>query len=290
MTRLTRGFLIAGLLLSFGCSDAKQARPQGGLASEAPAAREKGGDKPAPRKIIYTANVDLVVDDFDGAVEQLRKLAADHDAYVAKSDLRGTPGAPRSGSWTVRVPVKRFEDFVRAVSRLGELQRNSLDSEDITDRYYDLEAHIKTDEAEEAALRKLLEQAANTDSLLAIRKELREVRGKIEQQKGQLQRWSKETELATVHVSLLDRKAYKPPVVPKFTSTAGRIFSDSLDAIVTLVQMLALAVVALAPWLLVGGVLALAFRTAWKRRRRRRGPAVAPAPAGAGGAAPPPLA
>jgi hypothetical protein len=280
--------IVAGLLLSFGCSDAQKEAPKKQAAMGAPAAPEQAGDKPVARKIIYTAHIDLVVDDFDQAVEQLSKLTADHDAYVAKSDVRGTPGTPRSGTWTVRVPVARFEDFVKVVSRLGELQRNSTDSEDITDKYYDLEAHIKTDEAEETALRKLLEQAGNKDTLLALRKELREVRGQIEQQKGQLQRWSKETQLATVHVSLLDRKDYKPPLAPKFTSTAGRMFWGSLETMLTVVQMLALAAVALGPWLLVLGVLVVVFRTAWKWHRRRRGLDVAPGAAGEDSAAVPP--
>jgi hypothetical protein len=230
----------------------------------------KEGAAPVARKIIYTANVDLVVDDFDKAVEEVHKLMTAHAAYVARSEVRGSPGVPRSGTWTIRVPVDSFPDFVNAVAGLGELRRNATDSEDITDKFYDLAARIKNDEAEEAALRKLLEKASDKDVLLALRKELRAIRGEIEQQKGQLERWSKETQLATVNLTLVDRKDYVAPLAPSFGGAIGRTFEGSVEAMLSVGKGLVLAAVALAPWLVPLGILALVARVAWRRYRPRR--------------------
>src|SRR5262249_24593010 len=58
------------------------ARPVGGNAAADP-----GAAKPTPRKIIYTGNVDLVVDDFDKAEQQLRELIEEHESYLANSQI-----------------------------------------------------------------------------------------------------------------------------------------------------------------------------------------------------------
>src|ERR1700722_1480686 len=81
---------------------------------------EKGGaEKALPRKVIYTAHADLVVEDFDRAEEEVGRLVKEHDAYVARSDVQGEPGTPRRGSWTVRVPAARFDAFRQALAHLG---------------------------------------------------------------------------------------------------------------------------------------------------------------------------
>jgi hypothetical protein len=184
----------------------------------------------------------------------------------------------------VRVPADQFDAFVAAVVKLGELRRSHTDSQDITDQYYDVKAHIKTDEAEEAALLKLLEKAPNDklQDLLAVRRELKEVRAQIEQQKGRVQRWDKETQLATVVVSFIDRKDYVPPVVPDFGTSIGRTFQGSIEALLTVGRVLVLAAVALAPWLVVLAVFALPVGLVLRRRGKRR-----PGPAGPAGAAEP---
>jgi hypothetical protein len=279
MKRLTQGMIVGGLVLALGCAGGQEKKATARVhreAEEAPLGAPGGapaqgpaGAEPVARKIIYTANVDVIVDEFDDAVEQLRGLIKANKGYIAKSEVAGSPGVPRTGNWTIRVPVDHFEDFLKAVSALGELRRNATDSEDIADKYFDLEARIRTDEAEEVALRKLLEQAANKEILLGLRQELRSIRGQIEQEKGQLQRWSKETQLATVHLTLHDRKDYVSPVTPAFGATVGRTFQGSLDALETFGKGLVLTVVAAGPWLVILAALALVGRAGWRWHRRR---------------------
>jgi len=219
------------------------------------------------RKIIYTANLDLIVDDLDAATRELEKAVEEVKGYVARSEVRGTPGSPRQGTWTIRVPVAKFDSLREALSRLGELRRNSVDSEDITDRYYDMQARLKTNQAEEEGLRELLKKSAKTEDVLAVRKELNAVRGTIEEQQGKIQRWDKETQLATINVSMLDRKDYTPPVVPNFGSSIGRTFQASVQAMVEFGKGIVLVVTALVPWLLVLAVIGIPSWWRWRRRK-----------------------
>src|SRR5579875_3446623 len=73
----------------------------------------------APRKIIYTGFVDLIVDDFDGSESRLLQLVGDDEGYVAESAIYDEPHSPRSGTWKVRIPNKHFDAFMAAVAKLG---------------------------------------------------------------------------------------------------------------------------------------------------------------------------
>jgi hypothetical protein len=229
---------------------------------------ERAAEKATPRKIIYTGLVDLIVDDFDQAVQQLRQLVEEHKGYLADSAIHNQPGAPRSGSWTVRVPQKDFEAFMDAAARFGEVRSRTTNSQDITDAYYDSAARMKADETEEKSLLSLLEKTqGKVEDILKVREQLRVVRGQIEQRKSQLQRWDKDVDRATVTIKLLDRRDYTAPIVPDFGSSIGRTFQNSVSALVTFGKALVLVVVALAPWLAVLALLGAPGYVLWRRRR-----------------------
>ena len=228
----------------------------------------EGADKPTPRKIIYTGTLDLIVDDFDAAEQQLRELVEEHEAYFADYNIHNQPGSPRSGVWTVSVPSKRFDAFMQATAKFGEVRNRTTNSQDITDAYHDKAARLKADETEEKSLLALLEKTqGKVEDILRVREQLRIVRGGIEQEKSQLQRWDKDVDRATVTVKLLDRRDYKPPIIPDFGSTIGRTFQGSIDALVLFGKAIILTVVALAPWLVVLGLLVTPGFILWRRRR-----------------------
>ena len=250
-------------------ADKKPAKEDGAPAGKPPVA--PAANKPTPRKIIYTGTVDLVVDDFDKAEQQLRQLVEEHGGYLDNSDIHNQPGSPRSGSWTVRVPTKEFAPFVRQVAAFGEVRNRSTNSQDITDAYHDKAARLKADETEEKSLLGLLEKTqGKVEDILRVREQLRIVRGQIEENKSRLQRWDKDVDLATVTVKLLDRRDYTPPLLPDFGSTVGRAFSDSIDALVLFGKAIVLTVVTLGPWLPVLAVIATPGFVIWRRRRAAR--------------------
>src|SRR5262245_49471759 len=79
-------------------------------------AKELGA--PVDRKIKYTAEVRLVVEDFARAQGELLTLVKAQKGYVARSDSGGSPGSSRYAQWTVRIPVEKFDAFREAVAKL----------------------------------------------------------------------------------------------------------------------------------------------------------------------------
>ncbi len=88
------------------------------------------------RKIKYTADLKVIVEDLDKAQKELDKLiSAIPKAYVAQSEINPSPGTVRHGFWRVRIPIDAFKSFREQVAGLGEVEVNKIDSEDLTEEY-----------------------------------------------------------------------------------------------------------------------------------------------------------
>jgi hypothetical protein len=81
--------------------------------------------------------------------------------------------------------------------------------------------------------------------------------------------WDNLVALATVNVSLRERKGYVPPESPSFGKSIARTFSGSLDMLSAFGQTIVLVGVALAPWLPVIAIVAIGGWLFFRRQRRR---------------------
>lgn len=232
-----------------------------------------------PRKIIYTANVDLIVVDFGKIEQEIPRLAQQFGGYIAQQDLSGLSGSQRRGTWTVRVPVEKFDAFLDAVVALGEPQQTRRDSKDVTEQFFDIEARLRNKKVEEQRLLKLLEErTGKLEDVLAVEKELSRVRGEAEQMEGTLRMLANLTSLTTVTIKATELRDYKPPAAPTFGTTLARTFQNSLQSLVNFGKAIVLVVVALAPWMPVVAIVGLGIW--WIVRaatRRRRPPPLTPA-------------
>jgi hypothetical protein len=231
------------------------------------------GDEAVPslettvRRIIRTAEIKLIVNDFERAENELKKLLnGTKNCYVAEADMKGASGSPRLGEWKVRLPVAQFDAFCNAVARLGIPETNRIDSKDVTEEYYDLEAHIRNKKIEEARLQKLLEKATGKlEEVLSVEREITRVRGEIEQQEGRLRLLANLTALTTVSIIIQEIKNYVPPQTPSFASSIATTFFSSFGLLIDFGKGLFLLLVALSPWF---SVVALVAIPGWLLRRR----------------------
>jgi hypothetical protein len=232
--------------------------------------QKKAQAEAVPRKIVYTASVDLLVGDWSDAVGRLEAVTKQFHGVVAQSAITSNPGSPRSANWRVRVPVDRFDDFVNQIAGLGEATRNTTDSDDITDKYYDFQVRMENKKIEVGRLQKIInERTGKISEVLEAEREIGRVTTELEQLKGTLKLWDNQTALSTVNITMRERTRYVAPVVPTFASTAAQTFSNSVNSLVVISQNLALVIVALTPWLpliVIAAFLArFGLRRAWQQ-------------------------
>jgi hypothetical protein len=234
----------------------KAEEPPAGRPARAQAEQKEAAVKQVARKIIYTATLRLIVEDFPKSSDAFQKLVEDHEGYVAQAEVTSSPGAARQASWKVRVPVKQLDAFRKVVKRLGEVEVDKLDSEDITDQFYNLEDRIKT---KTQTRDRLLEQQKKIEGsakdLLAYDREIDGIQEQLDQMQGQIDRLGKLSALTTCNVTLVEKRRFdadKPPdkaETPTFGQRVGRTFADSWGVLSDFGQGVALLAVALTPWL-----------------------------------------
>lgn len=238
------------------------------IEDDAPA---KDADTPRlERKVIYNATLDIVVENITDVSARVEELARKHDGFVAKSAIQTASGHPRSGSWTIRVPVARYDEFLNAAGTLGELEQRTEDSREVTAEYYDLETRIRNKQLEEERLLKhLADSTGKLEDILAVEKELARVRTEAEQMQGQLRVLQDLTALSTVTLNAREILGYVPEERATFGTRIRRAWTQSLNGLAAAVKLAVIATVIVTPWLIVIGV-PLAGLTLLGRRSLRR--------------------
>lgn len=237
-------------------------KSRGGMAGESPAL------KAVARKIIYTAEVSMVVEKLAPAQQKLMELVRKQGGYIAETNISGSSGEPRNGSWTIRVPVGGYQNFLDAVSKIGEVQTLTTDSSDVSEEYYDIEARLRNKRVEEKRLIDHLNRSTGKLSeILQVEKEISRVRGEIEQMQGRMRVLQNLTSLTTITVTIQEVKDYIPPAPPTFGTEIARSFSGSFGGLIDFGKGLVLLGVALLPWAVAGLVVTLPLWIALYRRR-----------------------
>ena len=225
------------------------------MGPQAPAASKSATTAPAPapailRKIIYDARIDLLVKSLSVTERAILDLIQENGGFLAESTIAAQTGTQRDATWRARVPVNRFDSFVSAVSRLGEVRTNHVGSQDVTEEYYDIEARIRNKQEEEKRLLKhLADSTGKLEDILSVERELTRVRGEIEQMQGRLRFLANRAELSTVTITATEWKDYTPPVAMTLQAQLGHTFFGSLNALSAFGKSLLLVLVALVPWI-----------------------------------------
>ena len=223
------------------------------------------------RKIIFTADIQLVVDEFEGVNKAVTDLAKKHGGFIASSNIYGSEGEPRRGDWTLRIPSQHFDIFVDGSKALGQVRCHSQDSQEVTAEYVDLEARSRNLKAEEQRLHKHLDESTRSlKDILEVEREIARVRGEIERIQGRLNVLKDLTSLSTVSLSIEEIKDYipEPTEEPSYATQLARTWDNSTGAVGGFFTNLSLGIVGFVPWLVVLLPLTLMGWLGWKRLRR----------------------
>lgn len=220
-----------------------------------------------PRKIIRNAELSLETMEYESALERIPTLTEQSGGYVESASSNGlslyeqSRGYPsrRNAYFTVRVPAEHLDDFVSALSQEFNMVNKSESSSDITDRYYDTQAHLSNLQIQEKRLLELLEQAGKLADLLEIEKELADVRYQIETLTATMKRMDSQVAYSIVNISLEEVVEYKEVTAPPrtFGDRLGETFKDSWENFLNICENLLFGAIYLAPLVLTVAIAAV---------------------------------
>lgn len=232
------------------------------------------------RMIIYTVDMEIIVKDTVATLSQVENLSAEMGGFVSESSSWKDEGQLRARV-TLRVPAGRLDEALARVRDLAlDIERESRDSDDVTDDFTDLEARLRTKRAYEEELLELLETrqeaTGDTEAILEVYRELTRIRGEIEQIQGRMNSLSNLAAMATIHLVLTPDALMQPITVGTWQpqGTARQAIRALINALQFVVDATIWILLFMVPMLIVILLpLFLIFRAIFKWRRKRRQPA-----------------
>jgi len=159
------------------------------------------------RQVLFRAAMDVTVEDPMAAAAQVQDFVTSVDGYVEGS--RG--GSDDEVEMSLRIPAAALVQVMDGVRTLGNVERESSSSADVTGRMIDLEARIQSLASVRDRLRGYIDRATNVDEIISIERELTRVQTEIERLTGELE--SMRSRVAMSELALtLDRKHTPGPL------------------------------------------------------------------------------
>jgi hypothetical protein len=215
--------------------------------------------------IIYTGELSLVVDDVEAAQTDAVALVEGVGGYVAAAESYAYSEGLRRISLTLRVPAEAFNATMEGLRELAlEVRRDSISSQDVTQEYVDLSSRLTALEAKADRLEELMEQAEDTEAVLAVYEELSETQIQIEETKGRMRYLERRSDMATITVELtpdalsrpLEVAGWRPQgTVKRAVETLIEIFRFLIDALIWIILVVVPVLVFIG--LLIYGVIRL---------------------------------
>jgi hypothetical protein len=221
-------------------------------------------------KVVKTGEMDLAVNKgkVPATMNQLIGLATLERGYIA--DSHSSQGPSPTGSVTLRVPVQSFESTLGQVRQLRNVKVVSQQTagEDVTNKYVDLQARVRSLVATRSTFERLLARATTIGDTLAVQSRITDVQTQIEQLQGELRVLNDQTTFGTLTVTL-DENATKVIARPHHQSGMSKAFHRSLDRFVHGIEAIVGVIGPLLLVALLAGIAWAAGRPVYRRVRRQ---------------------
>lgn len=249
----------------------------GGMGLEATAENGLIGDK-----VIKTVFSSYETLEYESTIQHVLELNQKYAGYVEYSyestyspsgsfTPEGSSRQYRRMEYTLRIPTASLTSFLKDMEGAEAVKvSEQVGSQDITQSYRDTEARINVLRQKEERLNELLTQATTIDQILQIENSLSDTIAEREALQAQLDSYDDLIDYTQVHLTVTERmrvSSTRGDSLP-FLVRVREAFLDSLYAFYYWVQDAAIWFIYLLPFLVVLGLLLLAFLAARRFYRR----------------------
>lgn len=173
-------------------------------------------DPGGERIVIKNANLSLVVDDPSGSMDAISRLADEMGGFVVAArvyqDQIESGAKVTRAEITIRVPSEKLNDALSSIKDESDQDplSESIDSQDVTSDYTDLQSRLRNELAAQAQLQKFMDQAKTTEDVMRVYNEQVQVGQRIETLKGQIQYYEQSAALSSIQTQLVPNEAVQP--------------------------------------------------------------------------------
>ncbi len=214
--------------------------------------------------IIKTGYLEVQVDDTNEAVEEVGDIAQVYNGYVQSSYTYEDYSGQIIGEVTFRVPVDKFDSALDDVREFADyVSYESIDAEDVTETYMDLDARLGTFYELEEQYLAVLDSAYTVTDILLVYDYLQDVREEIESLESSMQYYESQSSYSTISVYMEEElSVFEGPEKWRPLNVVKEAFSDWIGFLQGLVDKAIWLVIYVWPLVIIWLV--------WRWRKRRK--------------------
>jgi len=238
---------------------------------------------PDSRKIIRHMSMDLETREFTDALQSIQAAVAEAGGYIESQSQDGYNSLgsrsryqERYAHIQARVPSAKLDEVARSVGGFCNVLSQSENMDDITDSYYDAQAHLSTLKVQEERLLAILEKADKLEDIITLESALSDVRYQIESLTASIRRMDSQVTYSYLNISLREVVEYqeiqeKPRTFGERMSEAfGDGVGDMVDGLQNFALFLARVGPSLVVLILIVAAIVLVVRACGKASDKRR--------------------
>lgn len=210
------------------------------------------------RMLIRNGSMTLEVENIEETRLALEKVCKEFNAWLS-SEHQARYNSRIQYTAEIRVEASKFDTLIKRLEDLAiTVEDKTINAQDVTEEFIDVEARLKTKRELEARYREILKQAKSVTDILAIESQLNTVRAEIESMQGRLNYLKSQVAFSTLNLSYYQNTRTDFG----FFSKVGNAFADGWE------NLLAFLLVLLQLWPFVISIItAVYFFVRYKRRK-----------------------
>ncbi|MGJ1266222.1 DUF4349 domain-containing protein [Sphingobacterium spiritivorum] len=216
------------------------------------------------KKIIKTGSVSVESRDVAKSKKDLDALVSKHKGFYEEETLsKGNSIA--SYNLKIRIPVQSYEAFIAELENgKDNITSKSIQSQDMTGQFYDLDSRLKSKKAYLQRYTELLGKARNVKEILEIEEQIRVIQEEIDATAASLKSLSEQVAYSTLSVYLYQEQSNISIGADSF----GTKLVDAVRFGWTALETFFIILIRIWPFLLIG-VLGFVVIRKYKKRRKQ---------------------
>ncbi len=220
-----------------------------GYSADAPSGAESDGasGSSTERKRITRYNIDLEVPDVEEAMNGVQQFTEEYAGIVDSSSF--SRETDTRGTLAVRVPEENVTAFLDALEQNWEVKSSQKNSDDVTDRYTEIELELRNRRQELRQLEKLINRTNDTSDLIEIQDRMSHLRSRIQYLENQLTGLDRRIEYTEVTVN------FEEPESLTTEFDLRESFMNAYRAIFSSLNLIIVGLGYLLPFLVIGAII-----------------------------------
>lgn len=203
------------------------------------------------RKLIRTADLSFEVEDVLETKKSVSEICNALKAF-SSSESQSNLDDRIQFFQTIRVPADSFDELITQLEKLAvRIENKSINTQDITEEFIDVEARLATKKSLEERYREILKQAKTVADIVAIESQIATVRAEIESMQGRMNYLKNQIAFSTLQVNYYQRVGVDFGFFSKAASAIGKGWDNFLAFIIVVINLWPFVMLIGVVWILI---------------------------------------